>query len=172
MSPILQHRISTTISTNKRRASKCPVAWDCNSKRVGIISIHSAAANLIACSFKDAAYGVPGNSDAGAMNSWLVWQMLGIYPVVTQPVYLISSPWFPDLNMTVNGNQTLRIKATGLNQGYYVQSVKINGKEWTKNWFEHDDLMVQGGIIEFELGAEMKDWETGSVPPSPGHVQL
>lgn len=106
------------------------------------------------------------------MNSWLVWQMLGIYPVVTQPVYLISSPWFPDLNMTVNGNQTLRIKATGLNQGYYVQSVKINGKEWTKNWFEHDDLMVQGGIIEFELGAEMKDWETGSVPPSPGHVQL
>jgi putative alpha-1,2-mannosidase len=106
------------------------------------------------------------------MNSWLVWQMLGIYPVVTQPVYLISSPWFPDLNMTVNGNQTLRIKATELDQGYYVQSVKINGKEWTKNWFEHDDLMVQGGTIEFELGSEMKNWETGNVPPSPGHVQL
>ncbi|KAF4222888.1 hypothetical protein CNMCM8980_006619 [Aspergillus fumigatiaffinis] len=122
--------------------------------------------------FKDAPYGVPGNSDAGAMNSWLVWQMLGIYPVVTQPVYLISSPWFPDVNMTVNGNQTLRIKATGLDQGYYVQSVKINGKEWTKNWFEHDDLMVQGGTIEFELGSEMKNWETGKVPPSPGHVQL
>ncbi|PKX91959.1 glycosyl hydrolase 92 [Aspergillus novofumigatus IBT 16806] len=122
--------------------------------------------------FKDAPYGVPGNSDAGAMNSWLVWQMLGIYPVVTQPVYLISSPWFPDLNMTVNGNQTLRIKATGLDQGYYVQSVKINGKEWTKNWFEHEELMVQGGTIEFELGSEIKHWETGSVPPSPGHVQL
>ncbi|GFF50725.1 uncharacterized glycosidase Rv0584 [Aspergillus udagawae] len=122
--------------------------------------------------FKDAPYGVPGNSDAGAMNSWLLWQMLGIYPVVTQPVYLISSPWFPDLNMTVNGNQTLRITATGLDEGYYVQSVKINGKEWTKNWFEHEDLMVQGGTIEFELGAEMKNWETGSVPPSPGHVQL
>ena len=98
--------------------------------------------------------------------------MLGIYPVVTQPVYLISSPWFPDLNMTINGNQTLRITATGLDQGYYVQSVKINGQPWEKNWFEHKDLMEQGGSIEFELGSEMKAWETGSVPPSPGHMTI
>ncbi|KAI9043747.1 uncharacterized protein KD926_003098 [Aspergillus affinis] len=122
--------------------------------------------------FRDAAYGVPGNSDAGAMNTWLVWQMLGIYPVVTQPVYLIASPWFPDLNMTINGNQTLRITATGLDQGYYVQSVKVNGETWSKNWFEHNDLMVQGGTVEFELGPEMRHWDTGSVPPSPGHVVL
>jgi putative alpha-1,2-mannosidase len=171
MSPILQHRTSTTISTNKRKACKCPVAWDCNSKRI-LLSNLLAAADILPYSFKDAPYGVPGNSDAGAMNSWLLWQMLGIYPVVTQPVYLISSPWFPDLNMTINGNHTLRITATGLDQGYYVQSVKINGKAWTKNWFEHDDLMVEGGTIEFELGPEMKSWETGPVPPSPGHVRL
>ncbi|KAF9884044.1 hypothetical protein FE257_002329 [Aspergillus nanangensis] len=122
--------------------------------------------------FKDAAYGVPGNSDAGAMNTWILWQMLGIYPVVTQPVYLISSPWFPDLNMTINGNQTLRIMATGLDEGYYVQKVKINGQTWSKNWFEHEDIMTQGGTIEFELGSEMMAWETGSVPPSPGHVKV
>ncbi|KAH8424012.1 uncharacterized protein LDX57_001767 [Aspergillus melleus] len=122
--------------------------------------------------FRDATYGVPGNSDAGAMNTWLVWQILGIYPVVTQPIYLIASPWFPDLNMTINGNQRLRITATGLDQGYYVQSVKINGETWSKNWFEHDDLMAQGGTIEFELGPEMKHWDTDSVPPSPGHVVL
>lgn len=106
------------------------------------------------------------------MNSWLLWQMLGIYPVVTQPVYLLSSPWFPDLNMTINGNSTLRISATGLDEGYYVQSVKINGKQWTKNWFEHGDVMTKGGHIEFELGKEDKAWESGEVPPSPGHVDL
>ncbi|KAJ5918112.1 hypothetical protein N7454_010487 [Penicillium verhagenii] len=122
--------------------------------------------------FKDVAYGIPGNSDAGAMNSWLLWQMLGIYPIVTQPVYLLSSPWFPDLNMTINGNQTLRISATGLDEGYYVQSVKINGEQWTKNWFEHDDIMTNGGRIEFELGKDANMWESGDVPPSPGHVEL
>lgn len=106
------------------------------------------------------------------MNSWLLWQMLGIYPVVTQPVYLLSSPWFSDLNMTINGDKTLRITATGLDEGYFVQGVQINGNQWTKNWFEHEDVMVEGGTIEFQLGKEATAWETGDVPPSPGHTQL
>jgi putative alpha-1,2-mannosidase len=99
--------------------------------------------------------------------------MLGLYPVVTQPVYLIGSPWFSDLNMTVNGNRNLRITAFGLGrESYYVQSVKINGKEWKKNWIEHNDIMVEGGTIEFALGSEPTVWENGDVPPSPGHVVL
>lgn len=128
--------------------------------------------------FHDANYGVPGNSDAGALNSWLIWQMLGIYPVVTQTVYLIGSPWFNDLNMTVNENSTLRIIATSNQstsfgqENYYVQSVKINGDSWNKNWFDHTDIMVDGGTIEFELGVEPAMWETGEVPPSPGHMIL
>jgi len=100
---------------------------------------------------------------------------------VTQPVYLLVSPWFDDTNITVNANKTLRITATGLEnnpgtgngtEGFYVQSVRINGKAWEKNWFEHNDVMVEGGRIHFELGNKMKEWETGSVPPSPGHVVL
>ncbi|KAL4796892.1 glycosyl hydrolase family 92-domain-containing protein [Aspergillus venezuelensis] len=122
--------------------------------------------------FKDAPYGIPGNSDAGAMNTWLLWSMLGIYPIVTTNVYLLGSPWFPDLNMTINGNDTLRILATGLQDGQYVQSVKINGDDWNKNWFEHEDVMTSGGVIEFQLGAEPVVWEGGEVPPSPGHVDL
>ncbi|KAF2740983.1 glycosyl hydrolase [Polyplosphaeria fusca] len=121
--------------------------------------------------FKDANYGVPGNSDAGALNSWLIWQMLGIYPIVTQPVYLLESPWFSDINITVNYNKTLRITASNLGpDSFYVQSVKINGKDWKRNWFEHEDIMVRGGTIEFVLGSNQTIWETGDVPPSPGHL--
>ena len=121
--------------------------------------------------FKDANYGVPGNSDAGALNSWLIWQMLGLYPVVTTPVYLIESPWFSDINMTINGNATLHIVANNLDNAnsYYVQSVKVNGEDWDKNWLEHSDVMVNGGTIEFELGSDTRMWEGGNVPPSPGH---
>uniref|UniRef100_A0A093VK40 Putative glycosidase n=1 Tax=Talaromyces marneffei PM1 TaxID=1077442 RepID=A0A093VK40_TALMA len=125
--------------------------------------------------FKDAAYGIPGNSDAGAMNSWLLWQLVGLYPIVTQPNYLIGSPWFPEINMTVNGNKTLRITATGsdYNEGsYYVQSVRVNGKEWDKNWLTHKDIFVDGGSLDFVLGRNMTLWETGDAPPSPGHVTL
>lgn len=109
--------------------------------------------------FHDAQYGVPGNSDAGALNSWLVWQMLGLYPVVTQPVYLLGSPWFADINVTVNENKNLRIRSYGASDpaalgqsDYFVQSVKINGQAWTKNWFSHEDVMVEGGTIEFWVG--------------------
>lgn len=64
--------------------------------------------------------------------------MLGIYPVVTQPVYLLGSPWFSDISMTINGNATLRITSNGNaetlgQESFYVQSVRINGEEWTKN---------------------------------------
>ncbi|KAK3066608.1 hypothetical protein LTR53_016980 [Teratosphaeriaceae sp. CCFEE 6253] len=124
--------------------------------------------------FHDADYGVPGNSDAGALNSWLIWQMLGLYPVVTQPVYLIQSPWFSGINMTINGNATLRITATGLDnaESYYVQSVRVDGQQWDKNWLEHSDIMVNGGTLDFQLGSEPRQWESGEVPPSPGHLIL
>ncbi|KAL4921840.1 glycosyl hydrolase family 92-domain-containing protein [Aspergillus aurantiobrunneus] len=122
--------------------------------------------------FHDAPYGVPGNSDAGAMNTWLLWSILGIYPMVTTRTYLLGSPWFGDLNMTINGNNTLRILATNIEDGYFVQSVRINGVPWEKNWFEHEDVMESGGVIEFELGRESVVWEVGDVPASPGHVEL
>jgi putative alpha-1,2-mannosidase len=94
--------------------------------------------------------------------------MLGLYPVVTQPIYLLSSPWFSDINITVNSNRTLRITATGLGlESYYVQAVKVNGEAWTKNWVSHEDVMVDGGSIEFTLGSEEVVWESGDKPPSP-----
>lgn len=75
--------------------------------------------------------------------------------------------------MTINHNRTLRITAEGLSEdSFYVQGVKINGVEWDKNWFEHKDVMDEGGAIDFVLGREPRVWESGHVPPSPGHVEL
>lgn len=129
--------------------------------------------------FFNTSNGIPGNSDAGALNCWLLWQMIGLYPIVTTPVYLLESPWFDDINITVNHDKTLRIRAECLDdangkQGFYVQGVRMNGKRWNKNWFQHEDegIMTEGGEIVFELGAEKKVWETGSPPPSPGRVVL
>jgi putative alpha-1,2-mannosidase len=96
-----------------------------------------------------------------------------LYPIVTQPVYLLESPWFSDIYMSVGDNATLRIVAHDLDDqagSYYIRSIKINGVNWTKNWFEHDDVMVNGGMIEFFLGTEAFVWETGPIPPSPGHA--
>lgn len=81
--------------------------------------------------------------------------------------------------MSINGDKVLRVRSTRLEdedddaEAVYVQSVKINGQDWDRNWFEHDDVMVQGGTIEFVLGREMKAWDEGGVPPpSPGHFRV
>lgn len=90
--------------------------------------------------------------------------------------------------MSVTRDKTLRIWATVLEDdngdndyggdggdAIYVQCAKPNGQDWKKNWFEHRDVMVQGGTIEFVLGREMKMWEEeegGVLPPSPGRARV
>ncbi|EQB45904.1 hypothetical protein CGLO_15142 [Colletotrichum gloeosporioides Cg-14] len=116
--------------------------------------------------------GIPGNDDAGSMSSWLVWNMLGLYPVVTQPVYLILSPRFENTTIKLgrDGGQ-LQLTATGLDQGPYIQSLKVNGKAWDKSWVTHDDLLGENGVggkLEFLMGAEPQEWDSGELPPSPG----
>lgn len=94
--------------------------------------------------------------------------MLGLYPVVTQPVYLILSPWFSDITVNI-GDKPLHITAKGLSDNsFYVQSLKVNGKAWRKSWLSHDDI-ASGGRLEFVLGPNSTIWDTGDVPPSPGH---
>ncbi|OTA98745.1 glycoside hydrolase family 92 protein [Hypoxylon sp. CI-4A] len=120
--------------------------------------------------------GIPGNDDAGAMGSWLVWNMVGLYPVVTQPVYLVLAPWFEDVTVRLgDGGAALRIRATGLDQGPYIQSLTVNGQKWNQSWISHEDIVRSDGqdsLLKFELGSNRTQWDTGGVPPSPGHTEL
>jgi predicted alpha-1,2-mannosidase len=125
--------------------------------------------------YGDSPSGVPGNSDAGALDSWLLWNMLGLYPVVTQPVYLILAPWFSDITMKINEKQTLNIKAENLDVAkgsIFIQSLKVNGKQWNKSWLSHDNLTKTNSTLEFVLGTKQTEWDTGETPPSPGHIAL
>lgn len=118
--------------------------------------------------------GIPGNDDAGAMSSWLVWNLIGLYPIVTQPIYLVLAPRFEDIVMKLGEDGGyLRITAIGLENGPYVQSLKVNGQPWTRNWVSHEDLVRsngEGSFLEFKMGPERTKWDTGEVPPSPGHL--
>ncbi|EON97419.1 putative glycosyl hydrolase protein [Phaeoacremonium minimum UCRPA7] len=113
--------------------------------------------------------GLPGNSDAGAMQSWVLWVMIGLYPMTGQTTFLIGSPWFDDLSISLGGGNSLHITSTGgSDTSFYVQSLKVNGKTWTKNWVEWSDVFENGGTMDFVLGPEPVDWATGPAPPSPG----
>jgi putative alpha-1,2-mannosidase len=116
--------------------------------------------------------GLPGNSDAGAMQTWLLWNMIGLYPVTGQTTFLIHSPWFESMTIDLSTGKTLLITSTGGDgngdTNYYVQSLKVNGKSWTQNWLTYEDVFANGGTMEFVLGPNAVNWTTGGVlPPSP-----
>lgn len=43
--------------------------------------------------------GLPVNSDAGAVPSWLLWNLIGLYPITGQTTFLIHAPWFEFLTV-------------------------------------------------------------------------
>ncbi|POS71616.1 glycosyl hydrolase [Diaporthe helianthi] len=113
--------------------------------------------------------GLPGNSDAGAMESWVLWVMLGLYPMTGQTTFLIGSPWFSDLTISLSDGKKLDITTTGGNEtSYYVQSLKVNGQVWDKAWVTWSDIFQNGGTMDFTLGPFPSNWTTGPPPPSPG----
>jgi putative alpha-1,2-mannosidase len=86
-----------------------------------------------------------------------------------QTTFLVLSPWFPRLTINLGNGKSLRITTTGGDKdtAFYVQSLKVNGKAWTKSWVAWEDVFAKGGSMEFELGAAPVNWATGELPPSP-----
>ncbi|RDW61377.1 hypothetical protein BP5796_11269 [Coleophoma crateriformis] len=117
--------------------------------------------------------GLPGNSDAGAMESWLLWSMLGLYPLTGQTTFLIGSPWFANTTIALGNGKSLEVTTEGGSEEvYYVQSLTVNGQAWDKAWVAWDDVFADGGSMHFVLEKEPTIWATGDTPPSPASVDL
>ncbi|KAI1260956.1 glycoside hydrolase family 92 protein [Xylariaceae sp. FL1019] len=122
--------------------------------------------------FNTSTNGIPGNDDSGAMGSFVALSMLGIFPNPGQDLYFITPPFFPTVSIT-NGltGKTATIKNVNFDASYrniYIQSAKLNGEDYTKNYLTHE-FFYNGGTLELTLGSkESTTWGTGDgdVPPS------
>ncbi|KAF7718172.1 Alpha-1,2-mannosidase [Penicillium ucsense] len=129
------------------------------------------AHNYIPRSFNASTNGIPGNDDSGAMGSFLVWSMMGLFPNAGQNVYLISAPFFEAVEVTHPiTNCTATIRNSNFDPTYrkvYIQSALLNGRPYTKNWIGHE-FFTQGMTLELMLGEHESDWGTRveDLPPS------
>jgi predicted alpha-1,2-mannosidase len=110
--------------------------------------------------FRNDLMGVPGDEDGGGMSAFVVFSQMGFYPVTPgSPTYNIGSPTFTDVKINLSNGNVFEIKAhKASKENKYIQSAKLNGKEWNKPWFSHSDI-AQGAILELEMGPKAnKQW--------------
>lgn len=121
--------------------------------------------------FNTTTAGIAGNDDSGAMGSFVVLSMMGLWPVSGQDVYLITPPYFRKVSIrnSVTG-KVATVKIINFDPSYksiYIQSATLNGKHWTNNWISHD-FFLNGGVLELTLGSTESSWGTqvADLPPS------
>ncbi|NIG56827.1 GH92 family glycosyl hydrolase [Chitinophaga sp. Cy-1792] len=116
--------------------------------------------------YTDQPDGLSGNDDCGQMSAWYVFSAMGIYPVnPAEGVYVFGKPMVSSASININ-NKVFTVKAIGLSdKNIYIQSVKLNGKNYNKLFITHKD-MAEGGELEFTMGATPADFDGAVLPPS------
>ena len=98
--------------------------------------------------------GLGGNDDCGQMSAWYLFSVMGFYPVCPgTDQYVLGAPYLPYLKLELPNGKTLEIKAPDVSdKKRYVQSLRINDKEYDKAYISHSDLL-QGGVWEYKMSA-------------------
>ena len=108
---------------------------------------------LLEAFFTDGYSGIPGDEDGGGMSAFVVFSMMGFYPVTPGlPVYDVGSPVFEKTVITLQNGKNFSIIANGASrENQYIQTVRLNGKPLNQVWFRHADI-VNGGTLELQMG--------------------
>lgn len=124
--------------------------------------------------FRDDLMGLPGDEDGGGLSAFVVFSMIGFYPVTPgMPTYVIGSPSFPKATIRLVGNKRFTVVADGLSEeNIYIQSAKLNGRPLGRAWLKHSEL-IAGGELVLEMGSKPnKAWGVSEPPPSARKVEI
>ena len=97
--------------------------------------------------------GYCGDEDNGQTSAWYVFSALGFYPVAPGTTqYVLGAPLFKKATIHFENGNTLEINApNNSDKNLYIQSMTFNGKDYTKNYLDHNE-MLKGGIISIQMG--------------------
>ena len=108
---------------------------------------------LLESFFTDTLQGIPGDEDGGGMSAFVVFSMLGFYPVTPGiPSYDVGSPVFDKAIIHLkNGKDFVILAHNNSHDNKYVQSIRLNGATLDQVWFRHADI-ANGGTLEMTMG--------------------
>jgi putative alpha-1,2-mannosidase len=113
--------------------------------------------------------GFPGNDDAGSLSSWYVFSALGLYPEIPGVAgFAVGSPLFSKATVRLKNGRTIQIIGeNATRENCYVQTLKLNGRNYDSPWIQWRDL-EKGATLAFTLNDKPSKWGTDArqTPPS------
>ena len=108
--------------------------------------------SLIDTYFIDSYLGMPGDEDGGGMSAFVVFTMIGFFPVTPgSTTYAIGSPFFEKAILHLPNGKTFTVRAKNLSkENKFIQSSRLNGQPLTKPFLTHEQLMA-GGTLELQM---------------------
>jgi len=131
---------------------------------------------LIDTWFTDTTLGMPGDEDGGGMSAFVVFSMLGLYPVTPGvPIYDLTSPVFDSETIRLHNGKTLKIECRDNSRdNKYIQSIRLNGQLLNQVWVRHADI-ANGGTLELQMGNtpnKQLGADPATFPPSSINLDL
>ena len=96
--------------------------------------------------------GLSGNEDAGQMSAWLVFSMMGFYPVCpASNQYVITTPSFDEVKILLpNGKFFLISSVNRENNNKYIRVITKDGGRFN-NWFITHEEILKGSRFTFQI---------------------
>jgi predicted alpha-1,2-mannosidase len=103
--------------------------------------------------------GLDGDDDCGQMSAWLLFTAMGFYPVnPASGEYMVGSPMFQEISLTLANGQTFRVQANGNSaKNVYIQSATLNGQELSIPVLTWEQIQA-GGVLHFVMGPKPSEW--------------
>ncbi len=98
--------------------------------------------------------GYCGDEDNGQTSAWYIFSALGFYPVTPGvDQYVLGAPLFKKATLKLeNGKQIVINAPNNSDANRYVNSLMLNGKPYSKNWFSHSELQ-KGAVMNYNMSA-------------------
>ena len=107
--------------------------------------------------FNNSPGGIPGNDDTGVLSTWLVFSMMGIYPVSPGDMnYALVTPSFDEVTITLNpdyypGKELVLKSIKSNSQAKFITDINFNNQKVNSYFIDHQQL-VNGGLLILRLG--------------------
>ena len=104
--------------------------------------------------YKTGPDGLSGNDDCGQMSAWLVWTMLGMYPMnPASGEYVFGYPLVQSAVVALPNNKQLQLKVNRIkkaNEPARIIGVTFNNKKIPVTSIKHSELL-KGGVLHFTV---------------------